>query len=75
MPSCIGYVVFGLLLDDLACIGCRRGAANVPPVRAATMDARGGEEGAARSAKDTGSRAHGGSINKRRESRVALRWR
>jgi len=48
----------GLILDDLARVGCCGGAANVPPVRGggrpAGADAGGGVEGAGRPATDTG---------------------
>ncbi len=48
----------GLILDDLARVGCCGGAANVPPVRGggrpAGVDAGGGVEGAGRPATDTG---------------------
>ena len=48
----------GLILNELACVGCCRGAANVQPVRAgsrpAGADGGGGGEVAGRAATDTG---------------------
>ena len=69
----------GLILDNLARVGCCRGAANVNPIRTgsrpAGADAGGGGEGAGRRATDMGrERCQGQLLRSLRERCTASRW-